>query len=160
MKTLLLAAIALFFSGPVHAESELPIRVVKYVDILATPGATLECLKKDGKFGYLISRADNGDYIIEVISNGKLEGEKSRMRAEVKDYGSPFIVYLSVYKRQDDYANYFELLLDKKLNIFYGSLVGDAMYTEAFYSKDGDKEKETLKPLWKERMSCQSGFTG
>jgi hypothetical protein len=116
----------------------------------------LRCLKQGGKFGYLISRLGDGDYLIDVISNGELEGDKSRMRARVKDYGTPLILYLSVYNRMDEYGTYFELLLDKKVNIFYGSLVGDAMYTEAYYTKEGDKEKETFKPVWKERMQCSA----
>lgn len=170
MKTLLIVALALFsFTaayasdefGPIGSDpllaSDLSIRVLKYEDILATPGSTLTCLKEGGKYGYLVTRADNGDYIIDVINDGKVEGEKSRMRAVVKDYGSPFIIYLSVYNRYGDYGSYFELLLDKKVNMFAGTLIGDAMFTEAYYSKEEDgKEKETFKPITKFRMKCEA----
>lgn len=168
MKTLLLAALAVFSSALAHAEDDfgpvvsdsvlagdLMIRVVKYEDIL-TPRSKLRCLKEDGKYGYQVSRLADGNFDIDVISDGKLEGEKSRMRAVLKDYGSPFIVYLSVYKRDEDYGSYFELLIDKKLNIFLGSLAGDAMFTEAYYEKVDGKEHETLKPIAKFRMKCEA----
>lgn len=170
MKTLLIATLALFsaafaqadddfgpvISNPVTA-GDLMIRVVKYEDILAKGGDTLTCLKEGGKYGYQVTRLGDGDYLIDVISDGKLEGEKSRMRATVKDYGTPFIIYLSVFSRYGDYGTYFELLLDKKVNMWLGSLAGDAMHTEAYYSKEADgKEKETFKPIAKYRMKCEA----
>lgn len=170
MKTLFIAALALFSATTLRADDDLnpiqsgallagdlAIRVVKYEDILGGQGSTLKCLKEDGRYGYLVTRAANDEYFIDVISDGKSEGEKTRMRAELKDYGSPFIVYLSVYKRDGDYGSYFELLFDKKVNIFVGALAGDAMYTEAYYEKVEDKEHETLKPIAKFRMKCESG---
>jgi hypothetical protein len=169
MKTLLIAALALFTAATAQAEDDfnpigsgallagdLAIRVVKYEDILSSPGSKLKCLKEDGRYGYQVTRLGDGDYLIDMISDGKLEGEKSRMRAVLKDYGSPFIVYLSVYKRDEDYGSYFELLIDKKVNIFLGSLAGDAMFTEAYYEKVDGKEHETLKPIAKFRMKCEA----
>lgn len=162
--TLLIAALALFASaaqadefGPLVRSSfagDLAIRVVRYEDILATPGSKLKCLKEDGKYGYQISRLGDGDYLIDVISDGKLEGEKSWMRATQNDYGSPFVIYLKAHSRSGDYGSYFELLLEKKVNMFLGGLGGDAMFTEAYYEKVEGKETETLKPLAKFRMKC------
>lgn len=141
-------------TDPVPAN--LMIHVVNYVDILGADSSTVRCMKADNKFGYLVTR-EGDNYFIDVISNGKLEGEKSRMKATLKDYGTPFVVYLSVYDRFEDYGKYFELLLFKKVNDFAGSLVGDVMFTEAYYSKEDGKEKETFKPIWKERLRCEAG---
>jgi hypothetical protein len=167
MKTSLLAALLLLPMNqaraedfrPIHSDpvpASLTIHVVNYIDILGQPSSTVRCMKADNKFGYIVTR-EGENYMIDVISNGKLEGEKSRMKATLKDYGSPFVVYLSVYDRFEDYGKYFELLLFKKVNDFAGGLVGDVMFTEAYYSKEDGKEKETFKPIWKERLRCEAG---
>jgi hypothetical protein len=136
----------------------IPLRVVKYADLLEKPGDSLRCfLDNREQFGYLMTHDKAGEYWIDVISNGKLEGEKSRMKAVLKDYGSPFAVYLSVYKRQEDYGSYFELLLWKKWSPYTTTFPGDVMFTEAYYSKAGEKEHETLKPIFKKPLHCDPG---
>lgn len=168
MNTLLFAALALFASSaqandfrPLGSSSllasPLTIRVVKYEDILAAPGSTLKCLKEDGKYGYQVSRLGDGDYLVDVISDGQLEGKKSWMRAKAKDYGSPFVLYLAVHSRDGEYGSYFELLLEKKVSSFLGTLGASAMFTEAYYEKIEGKESETLKPVSKFRMKCKVG---
>lgn len=146
-------------SRPIFFEpvsNDLSIRVLQYVDILA-PGTALRCfLDEKNQFGYLAYRNEAGAYIVEVISNGREEGEKTRAVAELKDYGSPFIVYLSVHKREGDYGSYFELLLEKKFNGSAGALTGASMFTEAYYSIVDGKEKETFKPVAKRALRCYS----
>lgn len=129
------------------------INVPYYSDLLPE-GGSLECLFPDNpSFGYLFRRR-NSVVLIDMINKGELEGEKTRLVAEEKDYGTPLIHYLSVYKRYENSASYLEFLIEQKMSAFSGKYPGAVMYTEAFYEIVDGKEVETLKPLHKKTIQC------
>jgi hypothetical protein len=133
---------------------EIVIRV-PYFSNLLTIGGELRCVYPESPaFGYLFRRLADNQIIIDVINKGESEGEKTRMVPEEKSYGSPFIHYLSVYKRSDNYGSYLEFLLDQKLNTRTGKYLGYVMFTEAFYERIEGREVETLKPMHKKPLDC------
>jgi hypothetical protein len=138
---------------PLVLSRDLGITVPYYADLLPE-GGKLDCrFPGNSDFGYLFRRV-GGQVWIEVINRGESEGEKTRMLAEEKDYGSPFIHYLSVYRRSDNYASYLEFLVEQKISPNSGKFPGAVMFTEAFYEMVDGKEVETLKPLHKKSVQC------
>lgn len=131
----------------------LTLRVPQYREIIR-PGETIECMLDDkGQFGYLITQEANGDVFIEGISGGQREGVASRQKAEVKEYGA-MQFYVSVYSRFRNTGTYFEIMLDKKVKAETGKIGGNMMFTETYYTKNGDKEEEEFKPIAKRPVVC------
>lgn len=127
---------------------------VPYFSDLLPEGGELTCLFPDNPaFGYFFRRI-NSVVTIDMITKGELEGEKTRLIAEEKDYGTPLIHYLSVYRRYEDTASYLEFLIEQKMSPFSGKYPGAVMFTEAFYERVNGKEVETLKPLHKKTIHC------
>lgn len=136
------------------ASSDLGITVPYYADLLPE-GGKLDCrFPESPDFGYIFKRVA-GQVLIEIVNKGVSEGEKTRLVAEEKDYGSPFIHYLSVYRRTDNYASYLEFLIEQKISPRTGKFPGAVMFTEAFYEMVDGKEVETLKPLHKKIIYCE-----
>jgi hypothetical protein len=132
----------------------LALRVPQFRDLLPKGGA-LRCLNSaNPTFGYRVERSQAGEVLIEMITNGRLEGEKTRLQAELKDYGNPFILYLSHHSRADDTGAYFEMLVSLRADSRSGRFQGTAMFTEAFYSESEGKEQEALRPLAKQALVC------
>jgi hypothetical protein len=146
-------AYILFIFSTIAYSQEIEIRVPYYSNLL-TIGGELRCVYPENpSFGFLFRRLPE-KVIIDVINKGELEGEKTRMVAEEKTYGSPFIHYLSVFKRSDNYGSYLEFLIDQKLNSRTGKYLGYVMFTESFYEMVEGKEVETLKPMHKKPLDC------
>lgn len=151
----MLLALLLSLISPA-AEAALSLRVLRYENLLE-PGAKLRCNYTTNKtFGFLLTHTPTGEYHIDTISNGNLEGEKTRQKAVLKDYGTPLVVYVSANSRVGDFGSYFEFLIFKKLDSTTGTFAADVMFTDVEYVKDkvSGEEKEVYHPISKQRLAC------
>lgn len=140
------------------AQAEIAFSLVRYEPLLA-PGKSARCLVKDSsaQFGYRLSQAADGAVTVEMINEGKVTQENSKV-VQVKDYGTPFMIFLTHFERLgESYGSHLEFVLERRVSGLDFSHKGSVMFTEAYFEKDAaGVEKEELKPVAKQALVCKA----